>query len=139
MAKMGISTLQSYKGAQIFEAVGLAKDVIAQSFIGTASRVEGVSMDVLAEEMQRRHSIGYPQRDQAAVSVLPNPGDFHWRRHGDTHMWDPKSVASLQAAARTNSEDAYWTFAQQVNEGQHPQGYPARATGFQFPRCWHRS
>ena len=116
MAKMGISTLQSYKGAQIFEAVGLAQDVIEQSFTGTASRVEGVSMGVLAEEMQRRHFIGYPQRDQATVSVLPNPGDFHWRRHGDTHMWDPKSVASLQSAARSNNEDAYWAFAKQVND-----------------------
>jgi glutamate synthase (NADPH/NADH) large chain len=116
MAKMGISTLQSYKGAQIFEAVGLAHDVIEQSFKGTASRVEGVSMSVLAEEMQRRHFIGYPQRDQATISVLPNPGDFHWRRHGDTHMWDPKSVSSLQAAARSNSEDAYWAFAKQVND-----------------------
>jgi len=133
MAKMGISTLQSYKGAQIFEAVGLAKDVIAQSFIGTASRVEGVSMDVLAEEMQRRHSIGYPQRDQAAVSVLPNPGDFHWRRHGDTHMWDPKSVASLQAAARTNSEDAYWTFAQQVNEDNTRKATLRGLLDFNFP------
>ena len=116
MAKMGISTLQSYKGAQIFEAVGLAHDVIEQSFKGTASRVEGVSMSVLAEEMQRRHFIGYPQRDQATISVLPNPGDFHWRRHGDTHMWDPKSVSSLQAAARSNSKDAYWAFSKQVND-----------------------
>ena len=133
MAKMGISTLQSYKGAQIFEAVGLAQDVINQSFIGTASRVEGVSMDVLAEEMQRRHAIGYPQRDQASVSVLPNPGDFHWRRHGDTHMWDPKSVASLQAAARSNSEDAYWTFANQVNDDNTRKATLRGLLDFNFP------
>ena len=133
MAKMGISTLQSYKGAQIFEAVGLAQDVINQSFIGTASRVEGVSMDVLAEEMQRRHAIGYPQRDQASVSVLPNPGDFHWRRHGDTHMWDPKSVASLQAAARSNSEDAYWAFANQVNDDNTRKATLRGLLDFNFP------
>jgi len=133
MAKMGISTLQSYKGAQIFEAVGLAQDVIRQSFVGTASRVEGVSMGVLAEEMQRRHAIGYPQRDEAKVSMLPNPGDFHWRRHGDTHMWDPKSVASLQAAARSNSEDAYWAFANQVNDDNTRKATLRGLLDFNFP------
>ncbi len=114
MAKMGISTLQSYKGAQIFEAVGLAEDVIERGFTGTASRVQGVSLEVLAEEMQRRHDIGYPIRVQT-VRVLPNPGDFHWRRTGDTHMWDPQTIADLQLASRTNSEDAYWRFAEHVN------------------------
>ncbi|MEJ2087363.1 MAG: glutamate synthase central domain-containing protein, partial [Gammaproteobacteria bacterium] len=115
MAKMGISTLQSYKGAQIFEAVGLADDVIDRAFVGTASRVQGVGLEVLAEEMQRRHQLGYPSRAQN-VAVLPNPGDFHWRRHGDTHMWDPEAIADLQVAVRTNSEDAYWRFARHVNE-----------------------
>ncbi len=128
MAKMGISTLQSYKGAQIFEAVGLADDVIERAFIGTASRVQGVSLDVLAEEMQRRHDVGYPTRAQAVrlpgergrhvepgSTVLPNPGDFHWRRTGDTHMWDPQGIADLQVAVRANSEDAYWRFAEHMN------------------------
>ncbi len=114
MAKMGISTLQSYKGAQIFEAVGLADDVIERAFVGTASRVQGANLDVLAEEMQRRHELGYPVRVQT-VRVLPNPGDFHWRRTGDTHMWDPQSIADLQAATRANSEEAYWKFADHVN------------------------
>ena len=116
MAKMGISTLQSYKGAQIFEAVGLAEDVITRAFKGTASRVEGVGMQVLAQEMQRRHALGFPDRNVIPLSVLPNPGDFHWRRNGDTHMWDPQAIAHLQNAARTNSEDAYWQFARQINE-----------------------
>ena len=89
MAKMGISTLQSYKGAQIFEAVGLADEVIERAFKGTASRVQGVDLAVLAEEMERRHALGYPGRS-GNVAVLPNPGDFHWRRHGDTHMWIPR-------------------------------------------------
>jgi len=115
MAKMGISTLQSYKGAQIFEAVGLAEDVVERAFLGTASRVQGVGLEVLAEEMQRRHQIGYPSRSQN-VAVLPNPGDFHWRRHGDTHMWDPEAIADLQVASRDNSEDAYWRFSKHVNE-----------------------
>ncbi len=114
MAKMGISTLQSYKGAQIFEAVGLADDVIGRAFRGTASRVQGVGLDVLAEEMERRHALGYPGRN-GNIAVLPNPGDFHWRRHGDTHMWDPQAIADLQVAARTNDESAYWRFAEHVN------------------------
>ncbi|MEM7405394.1 MAG: glutamate synthase large subunit [Pseudomonadota bacterium] len=115
MAKMGISTLQSYKGAQIFEAVGLASDVIDRCFRGTASRVQGASFEVLAEEMQRRHEIGFPPGDAVSLPVLPNPGDFHWRRGGDAHMWDPNAVANLQIAVRTNSEDAYWNFARHIN------------------------
>ena len=116
MAKMGISTLQSYKGAQIFEAVGLADDVVARCFAGTASRVQGVGFDVLADEMQRRHAFGFPPQGVVSLPVLPNPGDFHWRRHGDTHMWDPESIANLQVAARGNDEEAYWRFAQRANE-----------------------
>lgn len=116
MGKMGISTLQSYKGAQIFEIVGLAQDVVDLAFVGTASRVKGVDLEVIAEEMQRRHQMAYPAQKIASVSTLPNPGDFHWRRHGETHMWDPASVANLQVAARTNSEDAYWKFAEQANQ-----------------------
>ena len=114
MAKMGISTLQSYKGAQIFEAVGLAQDVIDRAFVGTASRVQGAGLEVLAEEMQRRHEVGYPTRAQA-IRVLPNPGDFHWRKTGDTHMWDPQTIAALQVAARSNSEAEYWRFAERTN------------------------
>ncbi len=116
MAKMGISTLQSYKGAQIFEAVGLAADVVDRCFAGTASRVEGVGFDVLADEMQRRHATGYPSHGAIPLPVLPNPGDFHWRRHGDTHMWDPESIANLQVAARGDDEEAYWRFANQAND-----------------------
>jgi glutamate synthase (NADPH/NADH) large chain len=115
-AKMGISTLQSYKGAQIFEAVGLAASVVIRAFSGTASRVEGVGFDVLAEEMEKRHTMGFPPRNVIPLSVLPNPGDFHWRRHGDTHMWDPQAIAHLQTAARQNSEDDYWQFAKHMNE-----------------------
>ena len=116
MAKMGISTLQSYKGAQIFEAVGIAEEVIDRCFVGTASRVGGVGFNQLAEEMQRRHELGYPSRERNHLPVLPNNGDFHWRQGGDKHMWDPTSVATLQVAVRTNSEDAYWQFANHVNQ-----------------------
>ena len=116
MAKMGISTLQSYKGAQIFEAVGLDAEVVDRCFRGTPSRVAGADFAILAEEMERRHEIGYPSREQVRLPQLPNPGEFHWRRGGDRHMWDPIAVADLQVAARTNGEDAYWRFAKYTNE-----------------------
>ena len=115
MAKMGISTLQSYKGAQIFEAVGLADEIIDRCFAGTASRVQGVNFLVLYEEMKLRHEIGYPVRDQHLIPALPNPGDFHWRRGGDSHMWDPETISNLQVATRTNDEEAYWKFANHAN------------------------
>ena len=116
MAKMGISTLQSYKGAQIFEAVGLADEIIDKSFIGTASRVQGVNFDVLIEESHRRHAIGYPAKESDLIPVLNNPGDFHWRTGGDTHMWNPNTIFNLQVAARNNSIEAYEVFAQNANE-----------------------
>ena len=115
MAKMGISTLHSYKGAQIFEAVGLSNEIIDRSFPGTASRVGGISFEALFNEQLRRHDLGYP-KDEIKVTNLTNPGDFHWRNGGDSHMWDPKTIASLQLASRTNDENAYWDFANHANE-----------------------
>lgn len=114
-AKMGISTLQSYKAAQIFEAVGLADDVIARCFEGTASRIQGVSLNVLAEESLRRHALGYDARE-SKVTVLPNQGDMHWRANGDKHMWNPLSISSLQQAARSGDRSAYDNFAKLANE-----------------------
>ncbi len=116
MAKMGISTLQSYKGAQIFEAVGLADDVIKRCFKGTASRVSGVDLEVLAEEAIRRHQLAFPAREQVLIPVLPNNGEIHWRAGGDQHMWDPQAIAELQLASRTNDKDAYRRFAEQTNK-----------------------
>ncbi|OFE13421.1 glutamate synthase subunit alpha [Pseudohongiella acticola] len=116
MAKMGISTLHSYKGAQIFEAVGLADDIVARCFVGTASRVQGVDFATLIEETERRHRLGFPAKDENRIPVLNNPGDFHWRNGGDSHMWDPSAIFNLQNAARTNSPDAYKVFAKYTNE-----------------------
>ena len=115
MAKMGISTLQSYKGAQIFEAVGLQDEVVARCFAGTASRIQGVGFDVLATETLRRHELGYRAGPQPQLSVLPNPGEFHWRADGERHMWDPQAIADIQLAARNNDPSAYAKFAQHMN------------------------
>ncbi len=116
MAKMGISTLHSYKGAQIFEAVGLAEEIVDKCFAGTASRVQGVNFDVLIDESRRRHSLGYPAKDSERIPVLNNPGDFHWRTGGDAHMWNPNTIFNLQLASRNNSREAYAEFARHVNE-----------------------
>ncbi|WP_242632000.1 glutamate synthase large subunit [Rubripirellula amarantea] len=116
MAKMGISTLQSYKGAQIFEALGLRDEVIDKCFVGTASRIQGVSFDILAEETMRRHELGYPNKVDDKLAQLPNLGEFHWRAEGEKHAWTPESISSLQVAARNNNEDAYWKFAHTINQ-----------------------
>ncbi|MDH5494061.1 MAG: glutamate synthase-related protein, partial [Myxococcales bacterium] len=118
MAKMGISTLQSYKGAQIFEAVGLAKPVIEHCFTGTPSRLGGVGFDVLSEELVRRHEQGYPLRPRAKLTILPNDGQLHHRADGEKHMWNPRAIRQLQAAARGNDPRAYARFAREVNEAE---------------------
>jgi len=116
MGKMGISTLQSYKGAQIFEAVGLNDEVIERSFVGTASRIQGVGLGTLAEESLRRHALGYPRQAEDRIAALPNLGEFHWRAEGERHTWDPVAISNLQVAARAGDKDAYWRFAEYMNE-----------------------
>ncbi|MGI9308292.1 MAG: glutamate synthase large subunit, partial [Gammaproteobacteria bacterium] len=115
MARMGISTLQSYKGAQIFEAVGLASEVIDKCFAGTASRLQGVGFEVLEQEALRRHALAYPDRAEDRLSALPNPGDFHWRSAGERHAWDPVAISNLQDAARSGNQNSYDRFAQRIN------------------------
>ncbi len=115
MAKIGISTLQSYKGAQIFEAIGLRDEIIERCFVGTASRIQGVDFEVLAEESLRRHALGYPAKPSPQLPVLPNPGEFHWRAEGERHMWDPQSIADIQVAARTNDQETYERFSAHIN------------------------
>jgi glutamate synthase (NADPH/NADH) large chain len=116
MAKMGISTLQSYKGGQIFEAIGIADEVIDKCFRGTVSRLQGAGFAVLEEEALRRHSLGYPLDPTDKLASLPNPGEFHWRSAGERHAWDPQAIFSLQVAARRGDRNAYKEFAAHVNE-----------------------
>ena len=122
MAKMGISTLQSYKGGQIFEALGLAEDVIARCFGGTVSRLQGVNFHVLEQETLRRHALGYPVDPLDKLPSLPNPGEFHWRSAGEKHAWDPQAIFSLQVAARRGDRDAYRQFAAHINEEARKNG-----------------
>ncbi len=123
MGKMGISTLQSYKGAQIFEALGLSDEVIDECFRGTHSRIKGVNFDILAEEHLRRHEMGYPSRHESEpLPVLPNMGLVHWRHEGEKHGWNPFTVSEIQQAARANDQSAYERFAKHVNAGAQSQG-----------------
>jgi glutamate synthase (NADPH/NADH) large chain len=119
MGKIGISTLQSYKGAQIFEIVGLGDEVVERCFKDTASRIKGVDLKTIAEETLRRHALGYPEGNigsQGHIQALPNPGDVHWRSDGDKHMWNPNTISQLQNAARNNSVEAYEQFAKTAND-----------------------
>lgn len=116
MAKMGISTLASYKGAQIFEALGLQDEVIARCFAGTNSRIQGCSFEILAEEILRRHSLGFPESKSDALPMLANVGEFHWRAEGERHGWDPAAIADIQVAARAGDKNAYRRFADHINK-----------------------
>ncbi|ESO83470.1 hypothetical protein LOTGIDRAFT_133427 [Lottia gigantea] len=115
MAKMGISTLHSYKGAQIFEALGLSQEVIELCFEGTASRIGGVDFKVLSQEAINRHDVAYCERKGDNILVM-NPGQYHWRDGGEKHINDPMSIANLQEAAKTNSKDAYGRFSESAWE-----------------------
>ncbi|KAM3961638.1 glutamate synthase [Aphomia sociella] len=105
MAKMGISTLQSYKSAQIFEAVGLNEDVIDKCFKGTQSRIGGVNFEILSKEIFDRHSLAYG--DINDTLVLRNPGHYYWRAGGEKHINDPMSIANLQESVVNKSSSAY--------------------------------
>ncbi|MEZ4366185.1 MAG: glutamate synthase large subunit [Kofleriaceae bacterium] len=101
MSKMGISTLQSYRGAQIFEAVGLDHALIAAYFAGTPSRLGGVGLGALAAEAVARHAVGFPVEPTIgapALALLPDGGLYSWRRHGERHAWNPDTIAALRDA-----------------------------------------
>ena len=113
ISKMGISTIQSYNGAQIFEAVGLAGDLIERCFTGTASRIEGVGLDVLARETLDKHARAYPR---AHEDILPVGGIYAWRRDGEHHMWNPETIALLQHAVRHGGHETYEEYSRLVND-----------------------
>ncbi len=116
MSKMGISTYQSYCGAQIFDAVGLKTDLIEKYFFGTASNIEGVGLAEIAEETVRRHRDAF---GDAPIyrNALDVGGEYAYRLRGEEHVWNPDSVATLQHAVRLNAKDRYQEFARLVNDG----------------------
>jgi glutamate synthase (NADPH/NADH) large chain/glutamate synthase (ferredoxin) len=116
ISKMGISTIQSYCGAQIFEAVGLDTELIDRYFTGTSSRIGGIGLEVIARETMERHTSAYPGRQE---DLLPVGGLYYWRRDGEFHQWNPETIALVQHAVRGEGGDAqtkYDEFAEQVND-----------------------
>ncbi|MEX2443649.1 MAG: glutamate synthase large subunit [Alkalispirochaeta sp.] len=114
--KMGISTLESYKGAQIFEIVGLADEVVDYAFVGTASRIQGAGFPQLAREALRRHELAWPSGNTQIGSEFVNPGDYQWRTGGEKHMWDPQSIADFQRAVRQGDRVAFTRFSEHQNQ-----------------------
>ncbi len=115
MSKMGISAIQSYRGAQVFEALGLRQDVVDQYFTWTASRVGGIGLDVIAQEVLARHHAAYPDR-QVDGHVLPVGGIYQWRAEGEAHLFTPESIHHLQKATRTGNYAAFKNFSKLINE-----------------------
>ena len=115
MSKMGISTLQSYCGAQIFEAIGLEQQFVDRYFTWTASRIGGVGIDVIAREVKERHERAFPAR-RPALGDLESGGEYRWRRDGELHLFNPETVQKLQHATRTGQYSVYRDFTKVVND-----------------------
>ncbi len=114
-AKMGISTIHSYHGAQIFEAVGLSQRLVDQYFTWTPSRIGGIDLEVIEDDARKWHGDAFPEADVPANPDLPSGGFYSWRRDGEYHMWNPDTVAKLQYAAQMNDEPSYRSFAELAN------------------------
>lgn len=116
MSKMGISTLQSYKGAQIFEALGIDDSVIDRCFAGTASRIRGMTFEQIAQDAFAFHERGFPSRIISEIPGLPESGEYHWRDGGEHHINDPVSIANIQDAVRTKNDRSYEAYARSEHE-----------------------
>ncbi|MFB8116548.1 glutamate synthase large subunit [Streptomyces sp. NPDC055962] len=117
MSKMGISTVASYRGAQVFEAVGLDDAFVAQYFNGTATKIGGAGLDVVAKEVAARHAKAYPASGiSASHRALEIGGEYQWRREGEPHLFDPETVFRLQHATRNRRYDIFKKYTGRVNE-----------------------
>jgi len=115
MSKIGISTLQSYQGAQIFEILGINREVVNKCFHGSISRIEGLGFDDIAREMLTRHKAAFPQQPMGRRH-LEAGGVYQWKRRGESHLFNPKSIHYLQLASRANDYEAYRKYRQIINE-----------------------
>src|SRR6185295_9307554 len=116
MSKMGISTYMSYTGAQIFEAVGLARALVDKYFTGTASSVGGIDVFGVAEEAIRTHQAAFDEDDPVLGVALDAGGEYAWRVRGEDHLWTPDAIAKLQHSARVNSYATYKEYAALIND-----------------------
>ena len=117
MSKMGVSTVASYKGAQIFEAIGLSQDLVDRYFTGTTSRLGGVGLDVIHAEVLARHDLAYPPSGiSPAHRRLEVGGEYQWRREGEPHLFDPETVFRLQHATRSKRYDIFRQYTDRVDD-----------------------
>ncbi|MEU0658593.1 MULTISPECIES: glutamate synthase large subunit [Streptomyces] len=117
MSKMGISTVASYRGAQVFEAVGLDEAFVEKYFNGTATKIGGAGLDVVAKEVAARHAKAYPASGvPSAHRALEIGGEYQWRREGEPHLFDPETVFRLQHATRSGRYDIFKKYTDRVNE-----------------------
>ena len=117
MSKMGVSTVASYTGAQIFEAIGLGSELIDEYFTGTVSRLGGIGLDEVASEVASRHSVAYPKNpERRAHRKLELGGEYQWRREGEHHVFNPETVFKLQHATRAKRYDIFREYTQLVND-----------------------
>jgi len=117
MSKMGVSTVASYTGAQIFEAVGLGEELIEKYFTGTVSRLSGIGLDQIAETVRLTHAVAYPSRpQQRAHRTLDAGGEYQWRREGEYHLFNPATVFKLQHASRAKRYDIFKQYTQLVDD-----------------------
>jgi len=116
-SKMGISTLQSYLGAQIFEALGINSEVVDLYFTGTVSRIEGLSLDQIAQEALLRHREGFPEASRIAIeNLLPTGGEYSWRHDGERHLFSPTVIRLLQHSTASNDTNQFKEYAKTVDE-----------------------
>jgi len=115
MSKMGISAIQSYHGAQVFEAVGLHQEVVDQYFTNTPSRIGGIGIDIVAKELLIRHNHAFPIR-QVNGHALPVGGQYQWRSEGEFHLFNPESIHRLQKSVRTGSYPTYKAYAELIDD-----------------------
>ena len=111
MSKMGISTLQSYKGAQIFEALGVDDEIVDRCFTGTATRIKGITFELIAADAFAFHEKGFPSHEIVSISGLAESGEYHWRDGGEPHINDPTSIANMQDAVRTKNDKSYEAYS----------------------------
>lgn len=117
MSKMGVSTVASYTGAQIFEALGLSQELVDRYFTGTTSKLGGIGLDIVAEEVARRHRVAYPTSGiSPAHRDLAIGGEYQWRREGEPHLFDPETVFRLQHATRQGRYDVFKQYTSRVDE-----------------------
>ena len=117
MSKMGISTVASYHGAQVFEAIGLSQQLVDRYFTGTTTQLGGVDLDVVAEEVAARHAVAYPREGiHPAHRKLWVGGEYQWRREGEPHLFDPETVFRLQHATRARRYDIFKQYTSRVDE-----------------------